>query len=77
MGIFAKPVLFLGLADGTILNGFRGAVGNAGHTVGAVIAPDRLPILHGYVIQRANPLAFAASYTAIGCVKIFGLIAEF
>ena len=45
MGILAEAVFLLGLADGAVLNGLCGAIADAGHAVGAILAPDGLAVL--------------------------------
>lgn len=74
MCIFCKAVLFLGPADGTILNGFCGTVGNTCHTVGTFLAPDRFAILQGNIVQRTQPLTSAAVYTIFCGIKILGSV---
>lgn len=59
-----------------VLNGLGRAAAEAGHAVGAVVAPDRPAVLHMDVAKRADLLAFAAGDAGIGHGKAFGLHVE-
>ena len=48
-----------------VLNGFRRAVTNARHAVGAVAAPDRLAVLNRDVVRRAESGTLTAASAGI------------
>ena len=48
--VFSKIVFVLILCTRTIFDGFGRTVSDAGHAVGALIAPDRLFALQGNVV---------------------------
>jgi hypothetical protein len=52
-----------------VFDGFLGAQVDAGHAVGAVFAPDRLPVLHADVCQRADSRALAAGNAFVSSDK--------
>ena len=70
LDIFADMVFLLVKGDIGILYGLCGAVGYAGHAVGAGGIPDRPLIRHGYIVHGTDPAAFAAAYAFIRGIKI-------
>ena len=66
-----KMIPWLAKALFAVLDGLRGAVADAGHTVGTVLPPDGLPGLQGDVVGGAAPDALTAAGTGIsGCEGI-------
>lgn len=52
-----------------VLNGFRRAVTNARHAVGAVAAPDGLAVLNRDVVRWAKPYALTAAGAGVASRK--------
>ena len=43
----------------SVFNCFRWTMADAGHAVGTVLSPDRLPIFKTDIVQRTDPDAFS------------------
>ena len=69
-------VAALAPAGAPVLDGLRRAAADAGHTVGAAIAPDRLSVRQADVAQRADRLALPAADTRIRYGKGLGTHVE-
>ena len=51
MTVFAEVIFFLFLCNRSIINCFRWTIADAGHAVGALIAPDRFAVFHGNIVE--------------------------
>ena len=70
VAVLLEMVGFLVLGDGAVFDGLCGAVADAGHTVGALIAPDGLFVHQLDVVERTELLACAAAYAGIGDIEV-------
>ena len=60
----------------SVLNGFRRTIADTGHAVGAVAAPDRLAVLDGDVVRRAERGTLPAANAGIADSERLCLYAE-
>ena len=56
-----------------IFDGFCGAAADARHAVCTVRAPDRFALFQADIAKRTDVGAFAAGYTAVCNIKLFGM----
>ena len=70
--VFAEIIRFFVLGNAAVFDGLGGAVADAGHAVGAGIAPDGLAVLQRDIVEGAQLDAFSTADALVGGVKIFG-----
>ena len=71
-----KVIPWLSPALFAVLDGFFGAIADAGHAMGAVFAPDRLSVFQTDVVQRAQLHALTAADAGIRCAEGIGFYKE-